>query len=374
MLISMGKTWKHILILSAIAVFLTLIGFPIFYPVPSPPVNEVKYALTALSLAEKNKSETFSGELYAEAKACYDSAIISWQKENKKSRYSRDYNKVVMFAGLSAQKANQASENSRNSSSNLDVKIRQKLNALNNLVTDLTEMFSDYPLTQEIRNHISNGKFLLIESELAYKENQYKLADEKLLESENLLTSSYEKAFSNIRNYFRSYPEWKRLIDSTIAVSKETRDYSIIVDKYSRKVFVYLGGEKIDEYSAELGRNWVGDKRIRGDKATPEGMYKITKKFESDSTIYYKALLLDYPNNEDTANFEAAIAKGTLPKSAKIGEMIEIHGNGGRGADWTSGCIALTDREMDSIFKIAKIGTPVTIVGSMNDLRHILNR
>jgi murein L,D-transpeptidase YafK len=374
MLISMGKTWKHILILSAITVFLTLIGFPLFYPVPSPPVNEVKYAQEALFMAGKNKSDTYSAELFSEANAYFDSAMVNWQKENKKIIYSRNYYKVIMYAGLSAQKANQASENSRNSSSNLDVKIRQKLNAINNLVTDLTEMFSDYPLTQEIRNHISKGKFLLIESELAYKENQYKLADEKLKESENLLTSSYENAFSNLRNYFRSYPEWKRLIDSTITVSKETSDYSIIVDKYSRKVFVYLNGEKIDEYSAELGKNWVGDKRIRGDKATPEGMYKITKKFKSDSTKYYKALLLDYPNNEDTANFEAAVAKGTLPKSAKIGEMIEIHGNGGRGADWTSGCIALTDREMDSIFKIAKIGTPVTIVGSMNDLKHVLKR
>lgn len=360
------------MILSAIAVFLTLIGFPLFYPIPSPPSKEVKYAQEALFRAREYMSDTYSAELFSEAKAYYDSAVVNWQKENKKFIYSRNYYKVGMYAGLSAQKANQASENSQNSSSTLDVKIRQKLNALNNLVTDLTVMFSNYPLSQEIRNHISKGKFLIIESELAYKENKYKLADEKLKESENLLTSSYENAFSSIRNYFRSYPEWKRLVDSTITVSEETCDYSIIVDKYSRKVLVYLDGEKIDEYSAELGKNWVGDKRFRGDKATPEGMYKIAKKF--DSTEYYKALLLDYPNDEDTANFEAAIAKGILPKSANIGGMIEIHGSGGKGADWTSGCIALTDREMDSIFKIAKIGTPVTIVGSMHDLKYVLKR
>jgi lipoprotein-anchoring transpeptidase ErfK/SrfK len=54
--------------------------------------------------------------------------------------------------------------------------------------------------------------------------------------------------------------------------------------------------------------------------------------------------------------------------------MIEIHGNGGKGADWTAGCIALTDREMDSLFKIVKVGTPVTIVGSMHDLKYILKR
>ena len=49
------------------------------------------------------------------------------------------------------------------------------------------------------------------------------------------------------------------------------------------------------EFDAELGTNWVGDKRVKGDKATPEGMYKITKKFDGRKTKYYKALLLDYP-------------------------------------------------------------------------------
>ena len=113
---------------------------------------------------------------------------------------------------------------------------------------------------------------------------------------------------------------------------------------------------------------------MRGDKATPEGMYKIIRKFDNDSTLYHKALLINYPDNEDTANFMTALAKGTLPGSSHIGGMIEIHGHGGKGVDWTEGCIALKDREMDTIFAMVKIGTPVTIVGSMNDLRYILKR
>jgi L,D-peptidoglycan transpeptidase YkuD (ErfK/YbiS/YcfS/YnhG family) len=65
------------------------------------------------------------------------------------------------------------------------------------------------------------------------------------------------------------------------------------------------------------------------------------------------------------------VAKGTLPRSAKIGGLIEIHGDGGRGVDWTEGCVALTDSEMDIVFKVAKEGTPVTIVGSMVNLDQI---
>ncbi len=137
---------------------------------------------------------------------------------------------------------------------------------------------------------------------------------------------------------------------------------------------IYLSGTKKFEFDAELGKNWVGDKRVRGDQATPEGMYKIVKKFDSNRTKYYKALLLDYPNEEDKEKFRADVARGILPASARMGGLIEIHGNGGKGIDWTEGCIALTDNEMDSVFRIAKVGTPVTIIGSMLDLQHVMNR
>ncbi|MBE3139905.1 MAG: L,D-transpeptidase family protein, partial [Thermoplasmata archaeon] len=89
---------------------------------------------------------------------------------------------------------------------------------------------------------------------------------------------------------------------------------------------------------------------------------------------YYKALLLDYPNDEDKKRFKSEIKHGSLPASAKIGDLIEIHGNGGKGVDWTEGCIALTDKEMDVVFRIVKAGTPVTIVGSMVDLQYVVNR
>ena len=163
-------------------------------------------------------------------------------------------------------------------------------------------------------------------------------------------------------------------MEKTINDSKKNRDYSIIIDKFSRKCLIYHNGDQKWEFEAELGKNWVGDKRVRGDKATPEGMYKITRKFDGNKTKYYKALLIDYPNEEDKQKFKAEIAQGSLPASAKIGNLIEIHGNGGKGIDWTDGCVALTDKEMDVIYKIAKVGTPVTIVGSMVELENIVNR
>lgn len=370
----MEKIWKIVLISSAGVLILMLTLCLLVHFVPEPPVTKMKSARAALSEARKNRADSYSRKLYIEAKSYYDSAMISWKNENSKYIYSRDYSKVAKYAELSAKMAKQASENSRTNTSDLSIRLKKKIKSINDLITEITEKFTHYPLTQEVRNNISKGMFLLKESELDFKDGKYLQSEKKINESEKLLNSSFEYANSNLKSYFRSYPEWKRLIDSTIKVSRVTRDYTILVDKFSRKVFVYLNGEIKFEYSAELGKNWVGDKRVRGDKATPEGMYRITKKFKRDSTKYYKALLLDYPNEEDTALFEAAKAKGTLPRSADIGGLIEIHGNGGKGTDWTNGCIALTDREMDSIFKIAKVGTPVTIVGSRYSLNHILNR
>jgi L,D-peptidoglycan transpeptidase YkuD (ErfK/YbiS/YcfS/YnhG family) len=332
------------------------------------------YARNALSFAAKNKADSYSRKLYKEANGYYDAALRGWQKENKRFLYFRDYSKVAKLAKLAVKSANQAADGSKFTSSNLKTSLKQKIDALNDLVSNIDEMFTTYPLTTETRNRISKGGMLLKEAQIIYQKGRYLEADKKLTESEYLLTTSYENASVNLKNYFRSYPEWKKWAEKTIVNSRDSGNYSIIIDKYSRKLIVYLEGTKKYEYSAELGKNWVGDKMVRGDKATPEGMYKITMKFESNKTKYYKALLIDYPNDEDTAKFRAAIEKGILSRSAKIGGLIEIHGNGGKGIDWTEGCIALTDREMDSVFKIVKVGTPVTIVGSMLDLQHVMKR
>jgi murein L,D-transpeptidase YafK len=109
------------------------------------------------------------------------------------------------------------------------------------------------------------------ESEVAYRKGQYAQAKIRVADSELLLTDSYEKATANLKEYFNSYPVWKNWVDRTIRESRQNQNYSIIIDKYSRKCLVYHGGTKKYEYHVELGKNWVGDKRVKGDKATPEG-------------------------------------------------------------------------------------------------------
>jgi hypothetical protein len=370
----MRSNRRDLLLFTGIALSVPIIVILLIRFTPSPPAEEVQYAMEAISRAGKDRADTYSKKLYTEAKAYYDSAMVNWQRQNSRFIYFRDYEKVLMFARLSIEKAEKASENSISSTSSLKVRVKQKIESLNELVTEINKLFTTYPLTSETRNRISNGKMLLKEAEIIYKKGQYLQANRKITDSEYLLTNSYENATTNLKDYFKSYPTWKNWVTRTINDSKKNRDYSIIIDKFSRKCFVYQNGIKKLEFTAELGRNWVGDKRVKGDKATPEGMYKVTKKIDGRSTKYYKALLIDYPNAEDKENFKKEIERGSLPASAKIGSLIEIHGSGGKGIDWTDGCIALTDKEMDLVFKIAKVGTPVTIVGSMIELENLINR
>lgn len=155
---------------------------------------------------------------------------------------------------------------------------------------------------------------------------------------------------------------WRRWKDETIAWSRREGRAAIIVAKEAHLLTLFVRGTLVKSYRAELGFNWIADKSREGDGATPEGRYRVVKAI--GASLYYKALLLDYPNSEDRAEFARARRRGDMPLSDRIGGAIEIHGEGGRGRDWTRGCVALTNVEMDELFARVSVGTPVTIVGS----------
>jgi murein L,D-transpeptidase YafK len=155
--------------------------------------------------------------------------------------------------------------------------------------------------------------------------------------------------------------------------SKTHSSVSLVVDKFSRKCIVYKSGKIIREFDVELGINWLGDKVQKGDRATPEGKYTITVKKSGRNTIYYKALLINFPNAEDKRRFNHQKSAGNISRNALIGGSIEIHGGGGKGIDWTDGCVALTNKDMDNLYALCSVGTPVAIVGSLTPLDKLLN-
>ncbi len=157
---------------------------------------------------------------------------------------------------------------------------------------------------------------------------------------------------------------WQRWKQETVDWSRRTGRAAIVVSKEAHTLTLFVAGRPVKTYSADMGFNWIADKQHAGDGATPEGRYRVVSRKANGQSIYYKALLLDYPNAEDRAEFSRARKAGEVPSTAAIGGLIEIHGEGGRGRDWTRGCVAVSNRDMDELFKSVPVGTPVTIVGN----------
>ncbi len=157
---------------------------------------------------------------------------------------------------------------------------------------------------------------------------------------------------------------WHAWAEQTIAESQRTGESVLLIDKLRRRVFLYRGGRVIASYPAELGANGLVRKEHSGDRATPEGRYHIVLAKRAPQTKFNKALLINYPNDEDRMRFALGRRRGTISRGAGIGNLIEIHGDGGEGRDWTDGCVALTNEDMDRLFAHVRVGTPVTIVGT----------
>lgn len=153
----------------------------------------------------------------------------------------------------------------------------------------------------------------------------------------------------------------------------------IRISKRKRTVYVYRGTELIRKLPADFGTNLVSDKVQRGtlnspdDWRTPEGSFFVVSK--NPNSKFYKAFVLNYPNAEDARRGyrEGLISKeqhdaivqaedrGMIPPmNTQLGGWIEIHGSGtGGGTNWTQGCVAITNEQMDELWSIVHVGTPV---------------
>ncbi|MDA5133248.1 L,D-transpeptidase family protein [Psychrobacter sp. ANT_H3] len=135
----------------------------------------------------------------------------------------------------------------------------------------------------------------------------------------------------------------------------------VFVDKSARTLQLLSDNKVIKTYHIALGGNPVGHKQQQGDKRTPTGPYILD--YKNEKSKFYRSIHVSYPNAADKAR---AKSRGVSP-----GGDIMIHGqkNGfghlaaiNQQRDWTDGCIAVTDNEMDEIMAAVEIGTPIEIV------------
>lgn len=133
------------------------------------------------------------------------------------------------------------------------------------------------------------------------------------------------------------------------------------VDKSENKMYLIKDGKTLKQFHVAFGTNPKGHKKQEGDEKTPEGIYTLDYKKENSS--YYRAMHISYPNTKDV---EEAKKRGVSP-----GGFIMVHGQKNRFGwlsfitqrfNWTNGCIALTNPEMDEFMRLVNVGTKIEIV------------
>jgi murein L,D-transpeptidase YafK len=134
----------------------------------------------------------------------------------------------------------------------------------------------------------------------------------------------------------------------------------VVVNKSERTLYLMSNNRVMRSYRVALGRYASGQKTREGDARTPEGSYTLD--FKLMDSNFYRAIKISYPNERDVAR---AQAMGVSP-----GGQIMIHGLpnkmradevGHPTLDWTQGCIAVTNREIDEIWRLVELGTPIEI-------------
>lgn len=361
--------WVVVILLSLIVVAITV--SVIIVSQKELPNEDLRVARESLSEAKEAEAHIYSEVMYKEAVQMYDSAMVNWKRENNRFILFRDYVRVISFA----RNSKKISENARNESiekaADLSKNVEGAFVNLTKKIELYNKLFKSLPIPKSVFDAHNKSKMLLSESKIAQGNGKLKEAEILFKKAEIYINHANTTAGQMLRSYFNDYSRWKKLANDAISASGGGNKV-ILVDKIAHVLYVYQSGKVIRSYDAEFGPNWMSHKEHAGDKATPEGNYRITSKKANGSTTYYKALLIDYPNAEDRARFAQKKKQGLISRKTGIGSLIEIHGNGGRGFDWTSGCVGLKDRDMDDLFRLVGTGTRVTIVGSIEPLSTVV--
>lgn len=130
---------------------------------------------------------------------------------------------------------------------------------------------------------------------------------------------------------------------------------SVQIHKAERRMYLLHHNKVLKSYDVALGFAPVGHKQFEGDGKTPEGTYYMT--FKNPNSSYHLSLYINYPNVVDKEFAES--------QNRKPGGEIFIHGGPKRKVyqrDWTEGCIAVTDKEIEVIYSMVNLGTPVHIL------------
>lgn len=359
------RRWVAYSALACGLVLTTIIVMPIALGWTAPPSASRESALRALDAARATGAPTWSPELLRHAEATLHEGLEEYRRQQARLLPLRNFEEARLWlreAEAAAEHAGTQAEVARSEArDSAALAIERAITALD----EAEHLSESVRLGRSDRRHLQQARAALAEARARFAAEDFRgalpLADEAQRDADTTSRGAVMLAARFVDE--NEVQRWRRWVDETIAWSRETRSPAVIVYKEKNLLTLYDNGRPVRNYAADMGQNRLQAKIRAGDKATPEGRYRITVKKDVGRSRYHQALLLDYPNDEDRRRLEQARRKGLVSHRAGPGNLIEIHGEGGRGEDWTNGCVALSNREMNDLFKRVGVGTPVTIVG-----------
>ena len=160
--------------------------------------------------------------------------------------------------------------------------------------------------------------------------------------------------------------EGKKTLKRFNAAEGPSGSVSIIIDKSDYELSVYDSKGWYATYPVVFGNSSLEDKKMEGDKNTPEGSFRITSKRVHDK--WDRFLAIDYPTQESWEKFRKRKQRGEIPQSADIGGGVGIHGTWphedfviDKYKNWTLGCISMKCSDVEEVYTFTPVGTKVTI-------------
>ena len=327
----------------------------------NPPLKSMSMVHDALKQARSADAPVYARDRFHQAESLLQLGENEMARQNRKLPPFRSYSLADSLLLLAYNEAVAATGESKKVFVNLKSEAQQAINKLRHEIQSRREKMNDLLVNWDGEKLIASAKLHADIGSGLLEKKEYKHA---LIEADS--GRQFLTRLDNLMDKYLSEQTdkraiWNQWVNETISGSKKTGGTALIVDKQAHKLFLFSKGNKIFTYDCELGYNSSRQKLSAGDGATPEGKYLITS-VRPKGSKFYKALMLNYPNERDKKRFAENKAKGIIRSDAHIGGLIEIHGHGGQKKDWTDGCVALTNADMDHLMKYVRTSTPVTIV------------
>ena len=218
------------------------------------------------------------------------------------------------------------------------------------------KIVSDYPDSKYRRD----SQMMILQIHNVINKDKMIAAQQTQIEASRQRVKDKENEIVTLQDKIETLEKENETLEQKIFVLRTEPADKVLIEKKERRLTLLSNGEAIKSYKIALGGNPVGPKERQGDNKTPEGTYTIESR--NRYSEYHLSLRISYPNEKDKMR---AKELGVSP-----GGDIMIHGikNGyswigtlHSGIDWTKGCIAVTDKEIEELFRLVPNGTNVEI-------------